>query len=234
MLAAKVPSVMTRLVAAIAVALVGCGSPEAVGPQPQPVQAELLSVRPAYISLGAEGSEVVIRGVKGAVTPMRSTTGTLRAFDISLPGSIATTSILADGSFTLRMPAAIGDLFRIEAEVGTEVSFAVDLRGPTARVLDSPRACVDLDQMSALTFHGAPGEVAGASIVLHTTCGKPVAATVRLHVGKAFRLARPSPTEIGADTTIAIEHLGTFPADDLLIVETTGEPAILALRARTN
>jgi len=225
---------MSRLAAVIAIALAGCTGPEAVGPQPQPVQGELLTVRPPYVSLAAEGSDVVIHGAKGAVTPMRATTGTLRVFDVSLPGSVSTTSILGDGSFELRVPASAGDLFRLEAEVGTEFSFPVDMRGATVKVLESPRACVDLNDFSALSFHGTPGEVVGASIVVRTTCGRPIAATARLHVGKAFRFAQPPPTEIGGDTTISIEHLGAFPADDLVIIETNGEPAILALRARIN
>lgn len=226
---------MRRLAAAIALALAGCGSPtspDVVGPQPQPVPGQLLTVRSAYVSLESSGSDVVIRGVAGAVTPMNAKTGTLRVFDVTVPGSIATTAILEDGSFTLRMPAAASDLFRLEAEVAREVSFPVDLRGVPAKVLDAPRACVDLDEMSALSFSGAPGEVVGANVVLRTTCGKPVAATMRLHVGTAFRFAKPPPTEIGAETTLTIEHLGTFPADDLVIIETNGEPAILALRAR--
>jgi hypothetical protein len=228
---------MSRLAAVIAIALAGCGSPtgpEVVGPQPQPVPGELLTLRPAYVSLAPEGSEVVIRGAKGAVTHMHATSGTLRVFDVSVSGSVATTSIREDGSFELRVAAALGDLFRLEAEVNRELSFPIDLRGATQQVLESPRACVDLHEMSALNFQGSPGEVVGASIVVRTTCGRPIAATARLHVGKAFRFARPPPTEIGGDTTIAIEHLGTFPADDLVIIETNGEPAILALRARTN
>lgn len=235
MLAAVGTTIMRRFAAAIALVLAGCGSPtspDVVGPQPQPVAGVLLTVRATYVTAESEGTEVVIRGAPGAVTPMRATTGTLRAFNVSVPGSVTTTPIAADGSFTLRMAAAVSDLLRIEAEDEQEVSFPLDLRGAPARIVEAPRGCVDLDEMSALSFRGAPGAVAGATIILRTTCGKPIPATVRLHVGKAFRFAGPTPKEIGAETALTIEHLGAFPADDLVIIETNGEPAILAVRAR--
>lgn len=213
----------------------GCGGPEVISPQPQPVPGAVLSVRADRIAFETAGGELLLHGAPGAVSPTQGREGALRVFDVAVPGRVAEAKVSADGSFEARIAASEGDLLRVEAELGGELGVPVDLRraAGVTTVVESPRACVGLSALAALVFSGAAGEPTRVDVDVHPTCGASTPATVRLHVGRDFRFAAPAPTTIGPETAIAIEHLGAFPADDLLVIDTgDGAPELLSLHAR--
>lgn len=226
---------MNRSAAILVTLLVGCGSassPEVIGPQPQPVPGALLSVRADHLTLVAEGAQLVLRGRAAAIAPMGgAATGTVRVFDVSTPGVIVTAAIAADGSFEARVPAAESDLLRVEAEVGPQISFPVDLRrrAGALQVLASPRPCLELDAVEGLRFDDASRDA--VVVALHARCA--LSPKFHLHVGRDFRFAVEPPTTLTSEGSVSLVHSGASPADDLVVVDLGDDaPAILSLRAR--
>ncbi len=207
------------LASSLALAAAACG-PQVATPLPEPPSLDGRTITTGDIVPVVNNDSRTFSATPGAATPG----ATVRVLNLDRTTPAVATTVNADGSFTVSVPASLGEELRVEAINEAGRSAPIDFIYAQPTLLPSPRhACISLTPGPFVPFVAA----GSSTLVIQNDCDEAVLLSgARTRLGSAeFPVPTNIPTEIPAGETASIELTFTrtntnfSAAEDVLFID---------------